>query len=98
MRIYLSLPLLLLGACALFAVPRDLQCDAEDFPTCDPDKASGRLVCVGGIILREDCPVGICDSVTNQCNTSCGNGTLDVGEDCDDGNNVDSDTCEADCT
>ncbi len=28
----------------------------------------------------------------------CGNGNLDPGEDCDDGNNVDGDGCKADCT
>ncbi len=31
-------------------------------------------------------------------NVDCGNGVLDAGEDCDDGNNVDGDGCNADCT
>ncbi len=29
--------------------------------------------------------------------TSCGDGTTDLGEDCDDGNNLDGDDCPADC-
>ncbi|TDI94916.1 MAG: DUF4215 domain-containing protein, partial [Deltaproteobacteria bacterium] len=29
---------------------------------------------------------------------SCGNGIVDPGEQCDDGNNIDADGCEADCT
>lgn len=29
---------------------------------------------------------------------SCGNGQLDAGEACDDGNNIDGDGCQADCT
>lgn len=29
---------------------------------------------------------------------NCGNGILDAGEECDDGNNVDGDGCAADCT
>ena len=28
----------------------------------------------------------------------CGDGVVDPGEDCDDGNNVSGDGCEADCT
>ena len=28
----------------------------------------------------------------------CGNGVLELGEECDDGNNVDGDTCEQDCS
>jgi cysteine-rich repeat protein len=32
------------------------------------------------------------------CGATCGNGILDPGEDCDDGNQVDGDGCDADCS
>jgi cysteine-rich repeat protein len=40
---------------------------------------------IPGIICRDDC-------------TYCGDGILDAGEDCDDGNNTDGDGCSAVCT
>lgn len=36
------------------------------------------------------------DGIGHACD--CGNGALDVGEQCDDGNTIDADGCEADCT
>ena len=53
----------------------------------------------------EECDDGLgnSDSVANACRTSCrrpfcGDNVQDLGEFCDDGNNVDMDACRADCT
>lgn len=53
----------------------------------------------------EDCPcdAGVCDEglvcMDEECVASlCGDGTVDEGEVCDDGNAVEFDGCEADCT
>jgi cysteine-rich repeat protein len=46
-------------------------------------------------------PPGSNAGLPNECRancTFCGDGTLDTGESCDDGNNVSGDGCEADCT
>ncbi len=34
---------------------------------------------------------------TQACSTSCGNGNIETGEDCDDGNEVDGDGCSSTC-
>jgi fibro-slime domain-containing protein len=34
---------------------------------------------------------------TGKCSTSCGNGNIEPGEDCDDGNQVSGDGCSSDC-
>ena len=44
-----------------------------------------------------------CNLEPAACNTSClvprcGDGNLDVGEACDDGNEIDDETCAGDCT
>ena len=36
-------------------------------------------------------------ALTDTCRTNCGNGQIDPGEDCDDGNVVNGDTCPANC-
>jgi cysteine-rich repeat protein len=54
-------------------------------------------VCPSGII----CPPGmLCSADQNTCILSgpCGNGSTDVGEACDDGNQTSGDGCSADCT
>jgi cysteine-rich repeat protein len=48
-----------------------------------------------GNFKRKDAPApGACASVS----PVCGNGTTEAGEDCDDGNTSNEDTCPADCT
>ena len=47
-----------------------------------------------------DCPVGAaytCEGCVCEAEPHCGDGNLDPGEECDDGNNVDGDGCTANC-
>ena len=39
----------------------------------------------------------VCELYADQCTGVCGNGILEPGEDCDDGNNFDGDGCSANC-
>ncbi len=44
------------------------------------------------------CPAGLSRTEDNDCEPAeCGNGILETGESCDDGNNEDGDGCAADC-
>jgi cysteine-rich repeat protein len=43
-------------------------------------------------------PAGASGNLCRSDCTDCGDGTLDTGESCDDGNNVSGDGCEPDCT
>ncbi len=54
------------------------------------------IECQGGVV----CPEGsVCTADGLGCTTdSCGNGTVDSGEECDDGNQLDNDDCLRDCT
>lgn len=56
---------------------------AVDLPPAGADQASG---------------AGRVDAFASVAAALCGNGTLDPGEQCDDGNTVDGDCCAADCT
>ena len=44
------------------------------------------------------CPAGANANNDNDCAPSCGNGIVESGEACDDGNMVDTDACHNDCT
>jgi cysteine-rich repeat protein len=49
----------------------------------------------------DPCPVGtICSESTGTCDVAadCGNGLLEPGEECDDGNTLDGDCCSSTCT
>lgn len=39
----------------------------------------------------------VCELYPDQCTGVCGNGIVEPGEDCDDGNNLDGDGCAANC-
>src|SRR5262249_41820678 len=56
-------------------------------PPCDPTKR--RTGTSGG------CPI---EQPDDRCASICGDGVVDPGEACDDGNNENGDGCEADCT
>src|SRR5690606_16283601 len=58
-----------------------------------------RHVCVAGTAAEDGatCETGICRS--GECvGAGCGNGVLEDGEECDDGNDASGDGCENDCT
>ncbi len=53
--------------------------------------------------------IPFCEAVPEQCDSgtdtsgdgdagSCGDGNVDPGEECDDGNSIDTDTCPSTCT
>ncbi len=62
-------------------------CDIFDTGTCRP----GSYPCT---------PVEVCDEFDNVCITGdlCGNGVLGPDEECDDGNRIDGDGCDSNCT
>ena len=68
---------------------------------CNEDCTFEATGCGDGILCApdEECDDGgPSDTCTEECTiVPCGNGTLDAGEVCDDGNVVDGDGCRADC-
>jgi hypothetical protein len=68
-----------------------LFCNGTEF--CDPvaDCSSTGDPCLGGEVCNEEGDV--CEAPA-----ACGDGTLDPGEDCDDGNTLPGDCCAANCT
>jgi len=65
--------------------------EVEDCPTGALDcPCASDDMCEEGLVCAE----GTCVVLT----TDCGNGTVDQGEDCDDGNLTDADGCNADCS
>jgi cysteine-rich repeat protein len=68
----------------------------------EPSSSSTGPACTPG---EEGCPCdeGTCSEglacIEDECVVlSCGNGDVDVGEECDDANGIDSDGCDVDCT
>src|SRR5262249_7012324 len=57
--------------------------------TCDPNQSASPETCNG---LDDDC-----DGQTDEDHVCCGNGRLDPGETCDDGNTNSNDCCSATC-
>lgn len=60
--------------------------------------------CEAGFLIEQSCAPGICieDATGAFCQDdiplNCGNGDLDEGEQCDDGNNIPGDGCNSNCT
>src|SRR5947209_5246490 len=50
-----------------------------------------------GCTVESDCGNPACVGVP-ACQPRCGNGIVDPGEQCDDGNDVNGDTCDSNCT
>lgn len=71
-------------------------CDGTAILRCYLDEARGCTY-----VIREECPTGLTcnDEVffSVYCVDNCGNGTLDAGEACDDGDTSDDDGCSSDC-
>jgi len=78
-------------------------CDDSNVCTVTDVCAAGTCVGSGAKDCDDDntCSVDTCDSVSGCANTMvsncCGNGTVDSGEECDDGNQVDGDECSDYC-
>lgn len=80
-------------------------CGGDDCDDTDPALGPGRTRCDGpstgsaceaGIRVRVDC-AAVCDARSGTCaDEACGDGVLQPGEACDDGNEV-SDGCDPDC-
>jgi cysteine-rich repeat protein len=69
-------------------------CDPLTFAaTCDGDTL---VTCLLGTLVRTRCD-GACNTAAGRCG-ACGDGVVDPGEACDDGNHNDWDACRADCT
>jgi cysteine-rich repeat protein len=91
---------------ALFVTPSVLSCNAlitlwgpvECYPGQSPYCDDGvRVTCEGeGYEVRYPCSGSLCDYSTGLC-LSCGDGILDSGEECDDGNNQNGDGCNESC-
>ncbi|MBI5501397.1 MAG: hypothetical protein HY907_14220 [Deltaproteobacteria bacterium] len=81
----------------------DLDCD--DGETCNGDEAcSASHLCELGTAKAEGEPCTDSSGGDGACHggtcapISCGDGVVDPGEECDDGNVIDGDGCETDCT
>lgn len=83
------------GGCSLLVdPPRYEVCTDSHAPRCDGDDL---VVCQGDLDVRTTCTGG-CDPLTAACVVpTCGNGTTDDGEVCDDENRESGDGCRADC-
>src|ERR1051325_9547969 len=90
--IYLSC---LTTACSLLfgKLSNDEECLQESFPArCEGDAF---ITCSEGLVFSVNCPEGTCNpDAPNGCVT-CGNGIIEdfVGEECDDANHIDTDSC-----
>jgi cysteine-rich repeat protein len=81
------------GGCAYPAKPAGTPCDNGAF--CDGAEMCFEGSCVTDAERTVTCSGG-CDESNDRC-LSCGNAQVDPGEQCDDGNNVDGDGCDARC-
>jgi len=87
-----------------FTCDDDAQCDdnmaCNGAETCHPDQH----LCTVGAPVGEGAPCDLTGSGDGVCrgvdcvDPGCGNGVVDGTEECDDGNDVGDDGCEADCT
>ncbi len=78
-----------------FSCHEDTEC--SDGLPCDGEEQCTGGVCIAGPPASDGDPCsvdGVCEG--GRCST-CGDGSVDVGEECDDGNTVDGDGCEGDC-
>jgi cysteine-rich repeat protein len=65
-------------------------------PICTPGSVES-CICPGGLLGEQTCDSKGLGYDACNCTPICGNGLLEAGETCDDGNQVDDDGCQADC-
>jgi len=79
--------------------PNDLNCP-DDGAFCTGDAVCDTVTVMGCTFRGDPCADGtICNDTTDTCDRDpgCGDGIVDPGEDCDDGNILDGDCCSALC-
>ena len=95
MRVAAAAAAALVAGCSFLVDPPHYDaCVDSHGPRCDGDDL---VVCQGELDVRTTCAGG-CDAEWGACTVaSCGNGSTDEGELCDDGNQESGDGCRADC-
>jgi cysteine-rich repeat protein len=87
-----------------FTCETDPECDDDDECSGTETCNTGTHVCRPGTPLGDDTTCTTAGGAVGRCRSGtcaregCGDGTLDVGEECDDGDVLPGDGCEADCT
>ncbi|MDQ7815135.1 MAG: Ig-like domain-containing protein [Patescibacteria group bacterium] len=69
----------------------------EPGETCEATMVNGNPVFAAGCDSGSCLHTGVLACVPGQASSCCGNATLDVGEDCDDGNSTPKDGCDSSC-
>src|SRR5262245_45658761 len=90
----LALFILSFGACTILIGNRAPEpCDGKE-PRCD---GSVLVQCAQGIEIKKDCAPSLCDPVALACVDTCGDAIPSGDEECDDGNQDNTDTCKNNC-
>ena len=79
------------GVCSTPPLPDGTACSDGSF--CDGDETCRAGACTSGV---PPCSADGCDEAGKRCE-NCGNGSVDQGEECDDGNSISGDGCETTC-
>lgn len=84
------------GGCSLIVAGQNAStCEVTDPARCEGNTL---VLCEGGFERFTDCGAEVCDEAQGAClPLLCGNAVLDEGEQCDDGNLVPGDGCDALC-
>jgi len=88
--------------CGNGAIDAGEQCDGDLFApgemsSCPADRPNGSVTCNTSCLIEDSCEATP-EVPEEPVVPVCGNGTIETGEVCDDGNNVDGDGCSAICT
>jgi cysteine-rich repeat protein len=95
MRLFIVLLALSFGACSIIIGNHSLTpCDGAE-PRCE---GSILVQCAQDIEIKKDCGSDICDPLAAACITICGDGVLSGDEECDDGNQLNTDACKNNCS
>jgi len=87
-----------------FSCAEDKGCDDENACTTGEACDLSTHACKAGEPAKKGTPCTLPSGAAGSCNAgscapvSCGNGVLELDEECDDGNTVDTDGCRRDCT